>query len=246
VALVAGAGGGIGRAATLALARAGHPLALLGRTRAALERTAEAARAQGVPVAVVPADAADRTRVEAAVAEASRELGGPPLVLVNSAGVAESSPLLPPDDRLFDATIASNVRAAWVLSTAVLPAMLAARFGRIVHVASDAARRGFRYTAAYVASKHAVLGLVRAMAVDLGDRGVTVHAVCPGFVDTPMTERSVARIREATGRGQDEALAALLATSGQERLTTADEVASVVLSLCGDTPPHPSGSAVDA
>jgi 3-hydroxybutyrate dehydrogenase len=127
----------------------------------------------------------------------------------------------------------------------MLPDLLAARFGRIVHVASSAARRAFRYTAAYVTSKHAVLGLVRALAADLAGTGVTVHAVCPGFVDTPMTARSVARVREATGRGEREALSSILSSAGQERLLSPDEVADAVVSLCGDAPAVPSGEALD-
>jgi short-subunit dehydrogenase len=243
VALVAGAGGGIGRAVARALAAQGRDLALLGRDRSALEATA-ADVGRRVRSRVVVADAAERGQVEMALREVTTALG-PVTVLVNAVGVADSAPLLPPDDAIWERALRANATAAWVLSTAVLPAMLDAGFGRIVHVASSASKRAFRYTAAYVASKHAVLGLVRALAADLEGSGVTVHAVCPGFVDTPMTDRSLERIEAATGRDRDAALAALLRSGGQERLLSAEEVADAVAGLCREEVSIPSGGAVD-
>jgi NAD(P)-dependent dehydrogenase (short-subunit alcohol dehydrogenase family) len=163
---------------------------------------------------------------------------------VNAAGIAESSPLVPPDDALFDRAMRVNVRGAWVVSTECLPGMLAARFGRIVHVASTAALRGYRYTAAYTASKHALLGLVRAMALDLAGKGVTVNAVCPGFLDTPMTARTVDRIVAATGRTREQALADVLESGEQDHLIPPDEVAAAIVALCRDEAGDVTGSAV--
>lgn len=230
VALVTGGGGGVGRAAALALAKRGHDVALLGRTLASLETVAAEIEKTGRRALALSADVADRGAVEAAVSRARRELG-PVLVLVGTAGTARSSPLLPPDDALFDATMATNVRGAWVVTTACLPDMLAARRGRVVHVASTAALQGYRYVAAYVASKHALLGLCRAMALDLEGKGVAVHAVCPGFLDTPMTEKSLAAIMSATGRSKAQALADLLKSAGQERLVSPSEVVEEILRL---------------
>jgi NAD(P)-dependent dehydrogenase (short-subunit alcohol dehydrogenase family) len=244
VALVAGAGGGIGRAAAVALARRGDAVVLLDLPGSAVHDAGGEVARVGGRHAVVTARADDRPEVEAALREAKTSLGSVAL-LVNAVGVAGSGPLLPPDDDLFDRTVSANLRAAWVLSTAVLGDMLAARWGRIVHVASSAAHRAYRYVPAYVASKHAVLGLVRALALDLARTGVTVHAVCPGFVDTPMTERSVERIRSTTGRSREEALAALLRSGDQERLLTAEEVATAAVGLCADEPGVPSGGSVD-
>lgn len=230
IALVTGGGGGVGRATAAALAKAGHDVVVLGRSRDALEAVVAPLLAGGRRAVAVTADVADRATVDAALRDA-REALGPITILVNAAGVAESSPLLPPDDVLFDRTMATNVRGAWVLSTACLPDMFAAGRGRIVNVASTAALQGFRYVAAYVASKHALLGLTRAMALDLKGRGVTVNALTPGFLDTPMTQRSIDRIAAATGRTREEALADLLASAEQSRLIPAEEVAEAVVRL---------------
>lgn len=230
VALVTGAAGGLGRVVVHRLAETGHLVALLDRAGSALEAaSAEAAASRRHHVAV-EADVADRSSVEAALAVVRTTLG-PVTILVNAAGIADSSPLLPPDDALFDRTMAVNARGTWVVSTACIPDMVAARFGRIVNVASTAGLRAYRYTEAYVASKHAVVGLTRAMALDLASKGITVNAVCPGFMDTPMTDRTLAKIVSATGRSPADALAAILKEGGQPRLVTPAEVASAILTL---------------
>jgi NAD(P)-dependent dehydrogenase (short-subunit alcohol dehydrogenase family) len=242
-ALVTGGGGGVGRATAAALVRAGHDVVLLGRARASLDQVASALRAGDRRVIALPADVTDRRAVEAAVAEA-RTAVGPIGIVVNAAGMAESSPLLPPDDDMFDRTMATNVRGAWVVSTACLPDMLKARHGRIVNVASTAALRGFRYVAAYVASKHALLGLTRAMALDLEGKGVTVNAVCPGFLDTPMTQRTIQRIVATTGRPPEQALADVLASGGQSRLIAPEDVAAAILRLLRPEADDVTGAAV--
>lgn len=225
VALVTGGGGGLGRAVAHRLRGGGTSVALLGRTAASLE---EAASELGA--LAVPADVTRRDEVERALQAVHASLG-PVNWLVNAAGLAEASPLLPPDDDLWARTLAVNATGAWIVTTAVLPDMLAAGGGAIVNVASTAALRGYRYTAAYVASKHALLGLTRALAADLGTKGVRVAAVCPGFLDTEMTDRTVARIVRTTGQDEAAARAALAAMNASGRLVPPDEVATVVLEL---------------
>jgi NAD(P)-dependent dehydrogenase (short-subunit alcohol dehydrogenase family) len=172
----------------------------------------------------------DRASVARAVDEVRRR-AGPPLVLVNAAGIAESRPLLPPDDALWARTIAVNATGAWIVSTECLPAMLEAGRGTIVHVASTAGLKAYRYTAAYTASKHAVIGLARAMAEDLKGKNVGVHAVCPGFMDTPMTDRTVQNIVRKTGRSAAEARAAVAEMNPRGTLVRPEEVADAVLAL---------------
>jgi len=243
VALVTGAGSGVGRAVAHRLAARGHDVALLGRTSSTLETTALGIRALGRRALACVADVADRPAVEAALARV-RETLGPVLVLVNAAGIAESSPILPPDDALFDRTMATNVRGPFIVSTGCFPDMKAAGRGRVVNVASTAALEGSRYTAAYVASKHALLGLTRAMALDVERWGVTVNALCPGFLDTPMTARTIDRIVESTGRTHARALADVLASAGQDRLLPPETVADAALRLIAEEPGTTNGKAI--
>jgi len=228
VALVTGGGGGLGRAVARRLQGLGASVALLGRTAASVEAAAKDLGTLGVP-----ADVTRRTEVDHAVETVRAELG-PIRWLVNAAGIAEASPLLPPDDDLWHRTLAVNVTGAWIAATAALPDMLATGSGAIVNVASTAALRGYRYTAAYVASKHALLGLTRALAADVGAKGVRVSAVCPGFLDTPMTDRTVERIVRSTGQAQAEARAALAGMNASGRLVRPDDVAAIVVDLLRD------------
>ena len=227
-ALVTGGGGGLGRAVGRRLRELGASVALLGRTAATVEAAAEALGALAVT-----ADVTRRVEVERAVGVVRAQLG-PVRWLVNAAGIAEASPLLPPDDALWERTLAVNVTGAWIAATAVLPDMLAAGGGAIVNVASTAALRGYRYTAAYVASKHALLGLSRALAQDVGAKGVRVSVVCPGFLDTEMTDRTIARIVATTGQDAAEARAALARMNASGRLVAPEAVAAAISDLLGD------------
>jgi NAD(P)-dependent dehydrogenase (short-subunit alcohol dehydrogenase family) len=225
---VTGGGGGLGRAVGRRLVEGGASVALLGRTAATVEEEAKVLGALAVT-----ADVTRRAEVEQAVRTVRAELG-PVRWLVNGAGIAEAAPLLPPDDALWERTLGVNATGAWITSTAVLPDMLAAGGGAIVNVASTAALRGYRYTAAYVASKHALLGLTRAMAADLGAKGIRVSAVCPGFLDTQMTDRTIARIVRSTGQGAAEARAALASMNASGRLVAPDAVAAAICDLLRD------------
>lgn len=242
LAVVSGGAGGVGRAVARRLLAVGHDVALTGRDDRALARAATELAGGGGKVLSLAFDVADRSAAETAIERARRE-AGPVRVAVHAAGVAASAPLLPPDDALFDRTIATNLRGAWVLATTCLPGMVRDRRGAIVFVSSTAGLRGAKYVAAYVASKHGVVGLARAMAEDLRGRGVTVNAVCPGFLDTPMTDRTIDRVVAATGRTREQALADVLATAGQPRLLAPDEVADVVMELATD--PTTTGEAVE-
>ena len=230
VALVTGGAGGLGRAVGATLQAAGWAVALVGRDEGGL---ADAREALGGEIRTYLADVTDRGAVAAAVEKTAGDLG-PPSALVNAAGIARSASLVPPDDALWARTLEVNVTGAWVASTAVLPHMIEAGGGSIVNVASTAALRGFRYAPAYVASKHALLGLTRAMAEDLVGRGIRVNAVCPGFLETPITARNIEAIVERTRRTPAEARAALAALNASGRLIPPEEVAEIVRELLAD------------
>lgn len=140
--------------------------------------------------------------------------------------------------------LAVNATGTFLCTQAFLPAMVLRKQGSVVNVASVAGLAGARYIAAYAASKHAVVGLTRSVAAELEGTGVTCNAVCPGFVDTEMTKDVVARVVSKTGKQQDEALSAILASVGQQRLVTVDEVATAVLALCDPHGQRRNGTAV--
>jgi NAD(P)-dependent dehydrogenase (short-subunit alcohol dehydrogenase family) len=226
-AVVTGGGRGIGKAVAARLARDGARVAIAGRDAGVLER---AARELGA--LAVPCDVSREDEVERLVARVRAELGAPTIV-VNNAGITHSAPFVQETAAALDEVMATNLRGTFLVTRAFLPPMLAARRGRVVCVASVAAKIGFKYTAAYSASKHAVLGLVRSLALEVADQGVTVNAVCPGWVESDMFVAATRNISAKTGRSEAEARAALAAMSPQKRVVDPEEVAAVVSFLCG-------------
>ena len=233
VALVTGGGRGIGRAIALALARAGADVAVTARSVAEIEAVAREIRALGRKAAALPADVGDRLQVDASVETAGQRLG-PVQILVNNAGMAVSAKLGDIDDPLWDRHLRVNLTGAFYASRAALPGMLAAGWGRIVNVASVAGRQGYPYVAAYVASKHGLLGLTRALALEVVQTGITVNAICPGYVATDLTWESARRIQAKTGRSYDEAVQSLAAFSPQRRLIEPEEVAAIAVYLASE------------
>jgi NAD(P)-dependent dehydrogenase (short-subunit alcohol dehydrogenase family) len=229
VALVTGASKGIGAACAQALSGSGHRVALMSRSAADLD-----AVAAGLPgdSMVVAGDVTDPGAVDAAFA-AVEAAWGPVEVLVVNAGAGASSPLAETTDDEWQRMLDLNLTAPFRCIRRALPAMTAAGFGRIVVVASVVAKRGEARIAAYTASKHGVLGLVRSGAEEVARTGVTLNAVCPGYVDTPMTDDSVSQIATRTGKSLDEARALLARRQPIGRLVTVEEVASAVM-LCVD------------
>ena len=225
--LVTGAGRGIGAAVARRLSAEGHSVALTARSEA--ELAALAAELPG-PSLVIPADLADPAAADAVVSRVEDEWG-PVEVLVLNAGVATSAPLARTTDEDWARTLEVNLTAPFRLLRRTLPAMVEQEWGRVVAVASIAAKRGDPYVSAYTASKHGLLGLVRSAAAEVAGKGVTVNAVCPAFVDTPMTERTVATISATTGRSAADARAALERRQPIGRLVDPEEVADAVL-LC--------------
>jgi NAD(P)-dependent dehydrogenase (short-subunit alcohol dehydrogenase family) len=237
--VVTGGGTGIGAASALALARLGARVTLMGRREELLTSQAQAIghAIAGVAVATHALDVTDATKVTAAFAEAQRD--APITILVNNAGAAESAPFEKTGLDLLERMLAVNLKAAFLCTQTVLPAMIAAKYGRIINVASTAGLTGYAYVTAYVAAKHALVGLTRALALETAKRGVTVNAVCPGFTDTDLVARSVETIVAKTGRNAEAARAELAKTNPMGRLVTPEEVASAVAFLA-----LPSTSAV--
>ena len=230
-AVVTGGGRGIGAAVARALATHGASVVVCARTASEVEAVATELRTAGYHAHAITCDVSNEASVASMAAEATKLLGAVD-ILVNNAGIALSNPVkrLPLEE--WNRVLAVNATGTFLCCRAFIQGMLDRRWGRIVNIASVAGLQGSQYIAAYTASKHAQVGFTRALAAAVAGEGITVNAICPGYVDTPMTEHSVARIVEKTGVSPNEALERILALSPQHRLIRPEEIAHVALMLC--------------
>ncbi|HYD05012.1 MAG TPA: SDR family NAD(P)-dependent oxidoreductase [Reyranella sp.] len=238
-ALVTGGGSGVGRAIALALADAGAMVTICGRRPEAVAAVA----AEHERISAIPADVTDEAAVVALYEQAEAARGPFDLVVAN-AGLASSAPASRVSLDEWQETLAINLTGAFLTVRPALESMRKRGRGRIVFIASTAGLKGYAYVTPYVAAKHGVIGLMRALAVETARSGITVNAVCPGFTETDMLETSIERIVETTGRSAEAARASLAASNPQGRFIQPDEIAATVLWLASDAAASVTGQAI--
>ena len=222
LALVTGGGRGIGASISRALAKIGARVIVCGRNKVDLDVIAK--EINGVSIACNLTDRAETDKMLSSVGDVA--------VLVNNAGIAESAALDRTTDEIWDRIIELDVTAPFRITRAVVPGMIKAGWGRVINIASNAGITGYGYSTAYCAAKHAMVGMTRALAIDLARTNVTINAICPGWVETAMAEEAVTRIAKKTGRSVDEARTSLASMSPQRRMISPDEVAHAAVMLC--------------
>ena len=237
-ALITGGGTGIGASAATHLNAAGAKVTVLGRRAEPLEFIRNI-----VGGTAVQADVTDRSQIDRAFAEA-RAANGPIEMLVVNAGIADSAPFAKTTRESWDRIIATNLTAAFDCAQAALPDLLASEHGRLIFVASVASLRGVPYAAHYAASKHGLLGLMRSMALEFAKTNLTVNSVCPGYVDTPMTSDSIARVMAKTGRSEEQARGAIEGQNASGRLVHPDAIGTMIMTLCLPQSKDVNGAAI--
>jgi NAD(P)-dependent dehydrogenase (short-subunit alcohol dehydrogenase family) len=242
-AVITGGGRGIGAAVASALAAEGASVMVSARSENEIESVAGELRQRGHTAWAVPCDVTDPAQIFG-LAETAAERLGQVDILINNAGTVTSAPLKALTLETWNRTLAVNATGVFLCTKAFLPGMVERGWGRVVNVASIAGKTGGPYISAYAASKHAVLGFTRSVAAEVATTGVTVNAVCPGYVDTPMTDRSVERIVEKTGADPEKVRDTMRRTSPQNRLMQPEEIALAVVNLCDPGARGMNGQAV--
>jgi NAD(P)-dependent dehydrogenase (short-subunit alcohol dehydrogenase family) len=242
-AVVTGGGRGIGAAIARALAASGARVVVAARSVDEIEAVAGELRAAGAEAWGLPCDVSDEPSVRE-LGRAVREQAGPADILVNNAGLSSSAPIAKLTLAEWNRVLGVVATGTFLCTREFLPPMVERGWGRVVNVASVAGLDGAKYIAHYSAAKHAVIGFTRSVALEVAGTGVTVNAVCPAYVDTPMTERTLANVQARTGLGRADALRAVLASVGQHRLVQPEEVATAVVAFCRDASGEHNGQVI--
>jgi NAD(P)-dependent dehydrogenase (short-subunit alcohol dehydrogenase family) len=244
IVLVTGGAGGLGRALASAFAAAGHRVVISGRSEERLLAVAQQLGAAGDRILAWPCDVSDRKQVEGLEA-AIRARWGTVQILINNAGVARAMSFVELPDGLWQETLQTNLTGTFNCSKVFLSGMLASGWGRIINIASTAAKVGYSHATAYVASKHGVLGLTRSLALELARRNITVNAICPGYLNTELTRENARRMAEKTGKPLDQVMAMFAGSAPQNRLIEPEEVAALALFLAGENSAGITGQAIN-
>lgn len=242
--MITGGGQGIGRALALAFGAEGAHVVITGRRREKLEAVMEQIVRGGGKALGLTCDVTHRGQVEGLDKEI-REKAGTVQVLINNAGIAPAVGFLEMEDGVWDEVLKINLTGTYHCCKVFLPGMIASKWGRIINVASTVAKVAYSHISAYTTSKHAVLGLTRALAIETARLGVTVNALCPGYVDTEMTQDNARRLAEKMGKGVEDALGLFKKSSPQNRLIAPEEVAKVALLLASEAGKGITGQAIN-
>ncbi|HEX3283045.1 MAG TPA: 3-oxoacyl-ACP reductase FabG [Pyrinomonadaceae bacterium] len=246
IALITGGGRGIGRAIAHAFAQEGATIAVAARTQEQVENVAQELTQQfQVKAAAISCDVSDVNSVKAMFDKTAEAFGRGPDILVNNAGIAESALITRTGDELWRRIQGINLDGTFFCMRAALPQMIERGWGRIINIASIAGKTGAPYIAAYSASKHGVLGLTRSVSQEVASKGITVNAICPGYVDTDMTTGAIEIITNKTSLTKDQALDSLKKMSPQNRLITSEEVAALALLLASEDGRGINGQAIN-
>lgn len=245
LAFITGGGRGIGRAIALEFAREGASVAVAARTTGQVEAVAREVTDLGVKGLALECDVQNTGWVNDAFGEFRAHFGRGPDIVVNNAGIAESQLFIKSDEPMWERHLNTNLGGTWRCTYAGLPEMIERGWGRIINIASIAGKTGAPYVSAYAASKHGVLGLTRSLALEVAAQGITVNAICPGYVDTEMTSRGIENIVAKTGKSAADALEVIKRMSPQNRMVTGEEIAALASLLASEEGRGINGQAIN-